>query len=185
VSVVNRFAAVRAGYGVLLLGAPGPVIRLYTGHRADPRTRMVARLLGARHLAQAVATAGPAGRGVLALGVEVDLAHVVSMVGLAGWDRARRRAGLVDAAAAGSFALVGAALTRRGSALPSQTGGNGPLGGLAARRQSVAAWLGRWLLPVSLRPPDDPGEHPRRPGSDDRPGGSAGPMRDARGRCGR
>lgn len=75
------------------------------------------------------------------------------MVGLAGWDRARRRAGLVDAAAAGSFAVVGAALTRRGSALPSQSAAKGQLGGLAARRQTVAAWLGRWPLPMSLRPP--------------------------------
>lgn len=146
---VNRFAAVRAGYGVLLLIAPAAVSRLYTGHRADPRTLIVARLLGARHLAQAVATAGPAGWPVLALGVEADLAHAASMVGLAGWDRARRRAGLVDATAASSFAVVGAALTRRASALPAA---EGQLGALAARRQTVAAWLGRWLLPVSLRP---------------------------------
>ncbi len=153
---MNRFAAVRAGYGVLLLGAPGPVIRLYTGHRADPRTQMVARLLGARHLPQAVATAGPASRTVLGLGVETDLAHAASMVGLAGWDRARRRAGLVDAAAAGSFAVVGAALACRGSAVPSGLGGGGRLGALAAWRQAAAAWLARWLLPVSLRPPRPP-----------------------------
>jgi len=168
---VNRFAAVRAGYGALLLGAPGPVIRLYTGHRADPRTRLVARLLGARHLAQAMATAGPAGRVVLALGVEADLAHAASMVGLAGFDRARRRAGLVDAAAASSFAVVGAVLTWRGSRVPAQWGSEGWLGELAARRQTAAAGLARWLLPASLRPDPPasrPGERPRPTGLDDR-----------------
>lgn len=104
---MNRFAALRAGYGTLLLAAPGPVFRLYTGHRADRVTRAVVRILGARHLVQGIVTAGNPGPIVLAVGAQVDLAHVASMLGLAVLDQRRRRAGLVDAAAAGAFAFTG------------------------------------------------------------------------------
>lgn len=150
---MNRFAAVRAGYGALLLSAPGPVIRLYTGHRADPRTRMVTRVLGARHLAQAVATAGTPDRSLLALGVEADLAHTASMLALAAVDREHRRAGVVDAISASSFAVVGAVLTRRAgrAAIAPFHPGERPLGGLAALRNRLVAGVARWLLPASLR----------------------------------
>lgn len=147
---MNPFVAVRAGYGALLLGAPGPVIRLYTGHRADPRTRMVARVLGGRHLAQAVATAGTPQRSLLALGVEADLAHTASMLALAAVDREHRRLGVLDAVSAGSFAVVGAVLTRRAASAPFHPG-QGPPGGLAALRNRLVTALARWLLPASLR----------------------------------
>ncbi|MGB8997222.1 MAG: hypothetical protein WCC65_18200, partial [Pseudonocardiaceae bacterium] len=94
---MNRFAVLRAGYGTLLLVAPNPVIRLYTGHRADRLTRAVTRVLGSRHLVQGLGTAGTPSALVLILGVEVDLAHVASALALAALDRRRRRAGLVDA----------------------------------------------------------------------------------------
>lgn len=100
---VDRFAVLRAGYGALLLAAPDPVIRLYTGHRAHRLTRAVARTLGSRHLIQAIVTSGKRGALVPALGVEVDAAHAVSMLGLAMIDQRGRRAGLVDVAAAGAF----------------------------------------------------------------------------------
>jgi hypothetical protein len=151
---VNRFAAVRAGYGAVLLCAPDPVVRLYSGHPADRRTRAVARVLGARHLAQAVATAGTPGRAVLALGVEADLAHAASMIGLAGWDRARARAGSVDAFAAASLALVGVLVARRTPWTPPHpVTGSGALARCAAVREAVAAGAAHWLLPSSLRPP--------------------------------
>ncbi|MGH3601364.1 MAG: hypothetical protein ACRDQH_14010, partial [Pseudonocardiaceae bacterium] len=86
---MNRFAALRVGYGAVLLAAPDRVIRLYTGHRADPLARAVARLLGARHLVQGILTGGSPNAVVLALGMEVDLAHVASMLGLAVLDRQR------------------------------------------------------------------------------------------------
>lgn len=110
---MKALVVVRAAYGTLLLVAPDRVARLCTGSRADRRTRAVARLLGARHLAQAVGTAGAPGPGALALGVTVDLAHAASMVALAAWDRPRARGALVDAAAALSFALAGALVARR------------------------------------------------------------------------
>ena len=47
----------RAGYGVALLCAPGPLIRLCTGRSPSLRARRVAQVLGIRHLAQAATTA--------------------------------------------------------------------------------------------------------------------------------
>lgn len=157
---MNRFAALRAGYGILLLVAPGPVIRIYTGHRADRLTRAVARVLGSRHLVQGLCTAGTPSALVLALGVEVDLAHVASMLGLAVLDRRRRRAGLVDAVAAGSFAIAAtvlaarAALSRRPAAVTPNPGDD-PRSRLVARleswRQSAATWTASRTLPGPIR----------------------------------
>ncbi|MGH3671099.1 MAG: hypothetical protein ACRDSH_10755, partial [Pseudonocardiaceae bacterium] len=50
---------------------------------------------------------------VLALGVEVDLAHAASMLGLAMLDPRRRRAGLRDAAVAAALAAMGVILAGR------------------------------------------------------------------------
>ena len=110
---MNRFATLRIGYATLLLAAPGPVIRGCTGHQPDPVTRTVARLLGARHLIQGVLTAGAPSAVVLAVGVEVDLAHAASMLGLAMLDPRRRRAGLRDAAVAATLAAMGVLLAGR------------------------------------------------------------------------
>lgn len=149
---MNWFPAVRTGYGALLLIAPDPVIRLITGRAADRPTRAMARVLGARHALQGLLSAGAPGPMVLALGVEVDLAHVASMMGLAALDQPRRRAGLVDALCAGSFAAVGLALVRRRPphrAAP--TAGGGVAARLAAERQATATMLARWALPAPLR----------------------------------
>jgi hypothetical protein len=145
---VNRFATVRAGYGVLLLVVPDPVIHLYSGRRADPLTRSVIRVLGARHLIQGVLTGGAPGALVLALGVEVDLAHAVSILGLAALDQRQRRAGLVDAAAAGGFAVAGVVLA--GRALVTSRPGEGALGRLAALRHTAACRTARRTLPPAI-----------------------------------
>lgn len=157
---MNRFAVLRAGYGILLLVAPGPVIRVYTGHRADQLTRAIARVLGSRHLVQGLCTAGTPNALVLALGVEVDLAHVASMLGLAVLDRQRRRAGLVDAVAAGCFAIAGtvvvvrAALSRRAAAVTPSSGDDVRsrlVARLEAWRQSAATWAAGRTLPGPIR----------------------------------
>lgn len=141
---MNRFTALRVGYAALLLAASDPVIRLYTGHPADPLTQSVTRLLGSRHLIQGILTGGTPSALVLALGVEVDLAHVVSMLGLAVLDQRRWRAGLIDAAVAASFAIAGAVLATRAPA-------GQRLIGLVARpgilRQSLAIRISRRTLP--------------------------------------
>jgi len=152
-AAVNAFPLVRAGYGALLVCTPAPVVRRYAGHHADRRARVVARILGVRHLAQAVLTLGTPGPVVLGLGVEADLAHAASMLGLAAGDRARRRAALIDGAGAGSFALAGWVLTRRTPPAPIHSVGDNTTARLAAWREALAARLAPWLLPPALRPP--------------------------------
>jgi len=152
-AAVNAFPMVRAGYGVLLASAPGTVARRYAGHPADRRTRVVARILGVRHLTQAVLTLGTPGPTVLALGVEADLAHAISMLGLAAVDRSRRRAALVDGVGAGCFALAGALLARRTPPAPLHSIGDSTPARLAAWREALAARLAPWLLPRALRSP--------------------------------
>jgi hypothetical protein len=101
----------RAGYGGALLIAPGPVIAAVTGGPADSRTRAVARLLGARHLAQAAVTAASAASGeTLGLGAAVDLVHAASMAGLAVADRRVRRLTLPDVLVEMTFAATGLSL---------------------------------------------------------------------------
>jgi hypothetical protein len=98
----------RAAYGAVLLVAPGAVIGLCTGRPASGLARAVARVLGARHLGQALVTGiSPTGT-VLAVGVSVDLAHAASMLALAAGDRPLRKAELADGLAAAAFAALGA-----------------------------------------------------------------------------
>lgn len=107
--------SVRAGYGLLLLLAPAAVGRLETGQSIDDRTRRVARILGARHVAQAVVSGRAGGYPALALGAVLDLLHASSMVALGVLDRRRRRTATLDALIAASFAVAGL-LAARGSA---------------------------------------------------------------------
>ncbi len=123
---------VRAGYGVGLVVAPGTLIKLTGGPGAvsrDPpggrgeaaaraeagaaRARMVARVLGVRHLAQAAFTAGtewadPGNPLPLGGGAAVDALHAASMLGLGALDRRVRRTALTDALLETALAAAGA-----------------------------------------------------------------------------
>ena len=102
------FAVFRLAWGVLLVTAPGRVVRWLGG--ADTSTsRGVERVLGVRHLLQgAVELHGwPRGR---RLGVAVDGLHAASGVGLAFVDRRWRRPALLDATVTTGLAVAGAAL---------------------------------------------------------------------------
>jgi hypothetical protein len=99
----------RAGYGAALLLAPVLTIRLATGSPPGRRARRVARLLGARHLAQATLTTFAPLPGAFAAGAGVDALHAASMLILAAGDRAARRAALTDTAAEAAFAAAGLA----------------------------------------------------------------------------
>lgn len=145
---MNRFVAIRASYGTLLLVVPDPLIRLSTGRRTDRTTRIMARLLGVRHVAQALATLGTPSPIVLALGAEADLAHSLSMLGLASLDQDRRRTALTDAAIAGSFAITTAILAWHTARRCPPIAADGT--GLGARRDAVAAAAADWVLPVSI-----------------------------------
>lgn len=98
---------IRAGYGVMLIAAPGVVIHLVTGQPPGRRACRLARLLGARHLVQAAVSAFAPMPGVLAAGAGVDALHTASMLMLAAVDRGARRVALTDALAESLFAAAG------------------------------------------------------------------------------
>lgn len=155
---MNLLCTVRGCYGLAQLAAPGVVGQL-VGLRLDGPQRSVTRVLGARHLSQAVVSAPAPNATVLALGVEVDLLHSASMIALAAADRRLRRPALTSAAVAAGFAAAGmfatSQLYRRPGAAPTQ----GPL----QVRDRWAQWLARRLLPARLRElgdqQDDRGRH--------------------------
>ena len=85
--------------------------------RVDSKSVVIGRILGARHLTQAVLSGVRPSPEVLAMGVWVDAVHSLTALGLAAADRDRARAGLIDTAVAGVWAgsgyrdLVGAPAT--------------------------------------------------------------------------
>jgi hypothetical protein len=109
--------AARAAWGLLLLVAPGAVLR-GAGVRETRPARAVLRILGARHAAQAAVTAWAPRRPVLRAGAVLDGLHGASAVLLAAADRGRRRAGVLDAGVAAGFGALG--LVRAGRRSPSR-----------------------------------------------------------------
>jgi hypothetical protein len=108
----------RAGYGAALCCAPGPMLRVEggPGAAASPGARAVARILGGRHIVQAVLSATRPTPAVLAAGAATDVLHAASMIALAALDPPRRRLGLSDSLIAAAFAASGWALASRGRA---------------------------------------------------------------------
>lgn len=106
-TTVRPIEIARAGWGLALLVAPRPVLRRFHGVRVDRTSLVVARVLGARHLTQAVLSGVDPSPEVLAMGVWVDGAHAASAVGLAAVDHTRVRAGLLDAGLALTWAVAG------------------------------------------------------------------------------
>jgi hypothetical protein len=105
----------RAGYGLALLCAPGLLIGVATGRPPSRRAKAVARLLGARHLAQAAVCGAIPARGLLVAGAAADGLHAASMLALARADARVRRAVLADAGIEALFAAsTAAALSARG-----------------------------------------------------------------------
>ena len=101
------FPAARACYGAALLCAPGLALGLATGQAPSQRARTVARILGARHLAQAVLTLWRPRPAVFLAGAGIDACHAASMLALAVADPGMRRAGIADAATAAAFTATG------------------------------------------------------------------------------
>ncbi len=104
-----RYAAVgRAAYGASLLLAPGAVIRIAAGSgSADRASTTVGRVLGLRHLVQALIIDRTGIRSRLLAGTAIDAAHALSMVALAALNMKRRRLAALDAALAGGLAANG------------------------------------------------------------------------------
>lgn len=110
---VRASALVRLVYGATLLAAPGTLIKLTCAHPADSRARLVARVLGARHCAQAALVGGTRAPLAHELATAVDLLHALSMAGLAVFDRTYRRAEVFDGCVATAFAGAQLAELRR------------------------------------------------------------------------
>lgn len=112
VSASRWVSLARAGYGAALLCVPGRLIATVSGHPASRPARVTARVLGARHVAQA-AICGPVPvRGLIEAGAAADGLHAASMLVLAGTDRGQRVALLADALVAAAFAAVTVAALR-------------------------------------------------------------------------
>ncbi len=83
-----RYALVtRAAYGALLLLVPGVMMRMVSGESAAGVPSAVARILGFRHLTQALLLERNGTRKWLLAGTAIDAAHALSMVGLAALNR--------------------------------------------------------------------------------------------------
>ena len=94
----------RAAYGLGELVAPDAVARHTLGVRRNPRESTVARLIGGRHLAQAVLTTLVADRRARLVSGGVDALHSLSMVAWALADRRRARQAWGEAVSAALFA---------------------------------------------------------------------------------
>lgn len=95
----------RVLYGLLELVSPDTSSIATLGRKPDPRMRAIIRVLGARHVAQALLTIAKPST-MHRLGGTVDLIHAASMVGLAALDRKRRSAAAVSAGAATFFGVA-------------------------------------------------------------------------------
>ncbi|MGI8903362.1 MAG: hypothetical protein ACR2IP_06850 [Solirubrobacteraceae bacterium] len=104
---MNRLTLVRAAWGAALLLAPGTVLRAAPHQQIDHPARTVARVLGARDLAQAAVISRRPTRTWILAGTGVDATHATTMVALALLKPNRRTLALSSAATASAFVLAG------------------------------------------------------------------------------
>jgi hypothetical protein len=135
---------IRIGVGLHHLLTPGLGASAFLGARLDARARLVARVLGARYLFQAVASGTRPSAAVLALGAEVDGAHAASMLLLALLNRHRRREALTSSLIAAGFAFAG---VRAAVDAPRLAVGGSATIGVAGRRDELADRVARSLVP--------------------------------------
>jgi len=93
----------RAGVGAVLALFPGRVASAAEGHPATPRACLVTRVLGVRHLAQAVLTFVAPQLLTPVRGALVDGLHMATVMLLAARSPQHRRAALMNAALAATF----------------------------------------------------------------------------------
>lgn len=99
--------AARLGYGLLLLTRPERTAKALFVGGLDHRARVTARILGARHIAQALLLRRDGRTSMRRMGRAVDLLHAASMLLLAAWAPGRTRTAVADAAMAALFAGAG------------------------------------------------------------------------------
>ena len=98
---------VRALYGAILLLAPDRVIRAVTDEPSGRAAATVGRLLGVRHLLQALTVERSGRRGWLLVGVLADVAHMLTMVAVAVLSPNYRRLATLNVAVATGWILNG------------------------------------------------------------------------------
>ncbi|HEY7052525.1 MAG TPA: hypothetical protein VH496_10405 [Mycobacterium sp.] len=103
----RRIELVRGAWGAALLVAPQQVLGTVHNVKVDTKAVVVARILGARQLTQAVLSGFRPTAEVLAMGVWVDSLHALTALGLAVVDRSRVRAGITDTAIAAVWGAAG------------------------------------------------------------------------------
>ncbi len=103
----RKIELARAVWGLGLLCAPRWTLHWVHRVEVDATSVWVARVLGARQVAQAALSGASPSPEILALGVWVDLAHASSALTLAVVDRPRASAGLTDTAVASMWAAFG------------------------------------------------------------------------------
>jgi hypothetical protein len=108
---MDDVTAVRAGFGLAQLAGPWPTSERSGGQR-------LTQLLGVRNLVQAGLSGPRPTVPVLALGVEVDLLHALTMVAVALTRRSARGAALAQATVALGFAVAGAVAAQRAAQAP-------------------------------------------------------------------
>jgi uncharacterized membrane protein len=94
----------RAAYGVTEICAPRWGVGMLLGRAPDRKTAAVIRVLGARHLIQALMTHRK-GQSAHRIGGTVDLLHAASMVGIAVRYKKHRSPALLSAAIAAVFGV--------------------------------------------------------------------------------
>lgn len=105
-------SAARAGWGGVLLFAPAVALRLDGPGFATRRATGIARVLGARHLAQAAVTMLAPSPAVAGLGAVVDGLHAGGNLVVSAGSTHWRRAAVIDAGITAAFAAAGWALAR-------------------------------------------------------------------------
>jgi hypothetical protein len=110
--LARRLTYAHAGYGALLLAAPRLLAHAAPGGNRDRKTVAFARLLGARHLAEAAILGRRRSARWLLLGAAVDAAHAVTMAGVAVTTSSRRPLASANAVVALAFAAAGARAAR-------------------------------------------------------------------------
>lgn len=109
---MRRAALCRLVYGLSLLIVSERVVRAVTGGSGGI-VPLIGRVLGARHVVQALTLDRRRSRGWLAVGVVTDVLHALSMVVVAALSRKYRYPAVLDGTGALAWALSGLRAIRR------------------------------------------------------------------------
>jgi NAD(P)-dependent dehydrogenase (short-subunit alcohol dehydrogenase family) len=131
-------AAVRIAWGIMLVVAPRRLIAHSRRHSSQRVPVNVLRMLGLRHLLQAVTTLAVPETAVVEIGAGTDALHAMTALGLAATSRPWRRAALADGAAAGIFGVAGWLLRPRQDQFPDRN----PKGRSSMTKRRVAVVTG-------------------------------------------